>query len=441
MPRRRDTDPSALRTGLVHASLSLGLFGGLSAALGAGIHFTGDPEAASPRVSIALFDAPASASGLVLKARLDADFPTGRRLNLDTATLTDGNEPSLGVEYVEPSVRTASLEEVSGEGSADVRRGIRINGKVIKPGESYGETTTIVALPDVQVSRYSERVNGLTLPAIAADGRAPSDVYARAFANPKNKPVVSLIVGGLGINAGNTKAAIEDLPPEVTLSFAPDANRLQYWIDKARAAGHEVLIEVPMEAHEYGRMKMHPLTLLAGSSEAENTARLDQLLGRATGYFGVVNYQGAKFAGETKAAKPVLTALAARGLALVEDGSLTGEGLGTLADSAGLEYSRAALPVDTKLTAVDITSQFMELEAVALEKGVAMGSAYAFPLTIEMAKTWCAELPEKGLVLAPVSATAARTPVAMPKAPKKEARISAPASGRSSPAPVDPKGS
>ncbi len=132
----------------------------------------------------------------------------------------------------------------------------------------------------------TETLNGMTLPRIAPDGRTPADVYARPFINPGNKPVVAIVVGGLGINATHTKSAIDELPPEVTLSFAPDATSLQTWINRARAAGHEVLIETPMEAYDYGRMKMHPLTLLADAGEAANRSRLDRVLGRSTGYFG-----------------------------------------------------------------------------------------------------------------------------------------------------------
>ena len=52
----------------------------------------------------------------------------------------------------------------------------------------------------------------------------------------------------------------------------------------------------------------------------------------------------------------------------------------------------------------------MDMESQALEQGAAMGAGYAFPITIEMAKTWAAGLEQKGILLAPVSALAAATP-------------------------------
>ena len=138
----------------------------------------------------------------------------------------------------------------------------------------------------------------------------------RAAANADSRPMVGPL-SAAGINATQTQLAIDDLPAEVTLSFALDSKRLDYWIKTARADGHEVLIEVPMEAYDYGRMKMHPDTLLAAADAKSNLARLDTILSRTSGYFGVVNYQGAKFAANTEASGAVLQRLVERGWPLL----------------------------------------------------------------------------------------------------------------------------
>ena len=413
MAFRQDAEPSPFRSGAVHAGLSLLVFGGIAAAIGGGAVLMGDPSDAGPKQTFALFDTQ-DAAAPTLKTRLKTDLTTSAALRVETPDYSEdggsGDLPDLGIGGPDGEVPTAALEAPAGEGDADTDAGVRINGKLVKPGESYGDVTRIVSLAQAPVAGVTERVNGMTLPRVAADGRAPADFYARPFANPGNKPVVALVVGGLGINATHTRSAIDELPPEVTLSFAPDATGLQTWINRAREAGHEVLIETPMEAYDYGRMKMHPLTLLAGDDGTSNMPRLERILGRASGYFGLINYQGTKLGDDEAAMKPVLDALTQRGLAFVDDGALDAGHMNKLSGETGLRYVRASAAIDAKLTADEISSAFMDLETQALEQGAAMGAGYAFPITIDMAKTWAAGLEQKGILLAPVSALAATTP-------------------------------
>ena len=439
MANRRDAEPSPLRAGAVHTGLSLLVFGGIAGALGAAIILMGDPSEASPKQTLALFDTHDSAAP-PLKTRLKTNIATAS-LAIETPDYSDADGsgdlpdfgPDLGVESPDDLLVAAADAAPVGEGDADTA-GVRINGKLVKPGESYGDVTSIVSLDRAPIADMTERLNGMTLPRISPDGRAPADAYARPFINPGNKPVVAIVVGGLGINATHTKSAIDELPPEVTLSFAPDATSLQTWINRARAAGHEVLIETPMEAYDYGRMKMHPLTLLASENEARNQARLERILSRSTGYFGLINSQGSKIGDDDAAMKPVLKAVSDRGLAFIDDGSLDAGNMQQLSGETGLRYVRADSAIDAKLSAEDISSEFMELESQALEHGAALGAGYAFPITIEMVKTWTASLEQKGIVLAPASALAA-----------KSAKAENPAddtvrTGSLEPAPVNPHG-
>ena len=143
-------------------------------------------------------------------------------------------------------------------------------------------------------------------------GATPFDVYKR----PDNASgaKVALVIGGLGLNARITERAINQLPAEVTLSFVPYADNLQGWINKARSQGHEVLIEIPLEPFDYPENDAGPHTLLASGTPDENKRRLEYLLSRATGYFGVLNYLGGKFATSATANNAFMGALKSRGL-------------------------------------------------------------------------------------------------------------------------------
>jgi len=75
----------------------------------------------------------------------------------------------------------------------------------------------------------------------------PLSAYKRPFSAGSGKRPVSIIIGGLGVNRSLTNQAINELPADVTLSFAAHAPGLQNWINQARAKGHDVFIEPPME--------------------------------------------------------------------------------------------------------------------------------------------------------------------------------------------------
>ncbi|WP_339914012.1 divergent polysaccharide deacetylase family protein [uncultured Brevundimonas sp.] len=238
------------------------------------------------------------------------------------------------------------------------------------------------------------------LPVIATDGRVPAQAYARPF-RPNGKPRVAIIVGGLGLNAVTTRAAIERLPAEVTLSFVPYAEGLQGWIDQARAQGHEVMIEIPMEPTGYPENDPGPYTLLTASTAEDVQSRMAWLLGRATGYFGVTNYLGDRFMTSETGMTAFMGVLRQRGIAFLDDGS---------ASRRPGAWSRASADriIDETQSPTAIIGQLNAIEALAKARGQAMGTGFSYPVTVEAVGRWTAGLDARGLQLAPASAMAQR---------------------------------
>ncbi|PHS28357.1 MAG: hypothetical protein COA85_03875 [Robiginitomaculum sp.] len=245
---------------------------------------------------------------------------------------------------------------------------------------------------------------GGMLPMIAADGRRPADVYARPFKLPAKSPAIALIVGGLGLKKSTTLAAINDLPPQVTLSFVPYTRDLQDWINQARAAGHEVMLELPMEPFDYPQNDPGPQTLLATVSAAENTRRLEWLLSRAWGYFAVTNYMGSKFTASESALAPVLRQLRQRGVDFIYDGEARRSSLSNVANTEHLRWTTADRIIDTEPSSTAIDEQLLHLEAIAIQNGTALGAGFSWPITMERLKVWTETVDMKGYVLVPASA-------------------------------------
>ena len=133
------------------------------------------------------------------------------------------------------------------------------------------------------------------LPKICVDGRRPWQVYARPFNNSEPRPRVAIVLSGLGLSSAATESAIQGLPGGVTLAFHPYADNLQQWINLARAAGHEVLINLPLEPLDYPKDDPGPQALFTAFKPVENIERLNWALSRVTGYTGVSTHMGSRF--------------------------------------------------------------------------------------------------------------------------------------------------
>ncbi len=183
----------------------------------------------------------------------------------------------------------------------------------------------------------------------------------------------------------------------MTLSFSPYAENLQALIDKARAAGHEVMVELPMEPLDYPDNDPGPYTLLSNAQPGELQSKLDWLMSRATGYFAVTNDFGSRFLSQERAMTPVVQALRQRGVAFIDDGQAAGRG-------GGLHRASMGPRIDADLDSAAIDNQLLSLEALALQSGGALGTGSGYPLTVTQVQKWAVAVRDRGYALAPASA-------------------------------------
>jgi len=230
---------------------------------------------------------------------------------------------------------------------------------------------------------------------LLSDGRAlPCDLLV--LATGLQAPT---IVGGLGLDPATTRLALESLPPQVTLAFSPYTPGLQDWINQARARGHEVLLEVPMEPEDYPENDPGPFTLRARAQPVETVKRLEWILSRGTGYFGILNRMGERFVKSPEGMGALSGALRSRGLAFIDTG---------IASTSGTAEFRASAnqALDTVLVPAAIDESLLRVEAAALSRGEGLGIAQAYPLSLRQVASWAGQIEGRGFQLAPASALA-----------------------------------
>jgi polysaccharide deacetylase 2 family uncharacterized protein YibQ len=246
------------------------------------------------------------------------------------------------------------------------------------------------------------------LPIIAPDGRKSWQVYARPFEAPDDLPRIALVISALGMSQAATRAAIQQLPGGVTLAFAPYAERLDEWIRLARAGGHEILLNLPMEPTTFPASDPGPKALLTSLGPKENQSRLNWVLSRFSGYVGVVNLMGSRFTISDEHLRPVLISLRDRGLLFLDSRSAARSRATRLATEVGLPRVINDRFVDSVASRDAIDRRLHQVERIAKRKGAAVAIGFPYPVTIERVARWLPTLSEKGLVLAPVSALVGR---------------------------------
>jgi uncharacterized protein len=269
--------------------------------------------------------------------------------------------------------------------------------------------TASITLVDVPVTELVEESQYGPLPKVASDGRRPIDVYGRPSkyavkAAPGEPPRIAVVINGMGLSDGVTAEAIKGLPAPISVAYGAYGRNLQDWVEKTRDAGHEVLLQIPLEPLDYPTNDPGPHTLLTTLPPEENLKRLQWLMSRFTGYVGITNLMGAKFESTQASFVPVLEEVKARGLLFVDDGSVKDSAGNQIASAIGLDFATADVQIDAVPSPDDINKALARLEAVAKEKGSAIGVASAKPGTIKQLSQWAGQLQGKNIVLIPVSA-------------------------------------
>ena len=265
-------------------------------------------------------------------------------------------------------------------------------------------TAPLASSPDPKLVEQTEL--GI-LPKIAEDGSTAYQVYARpAPEKDGDKPRVAVIVVGLGNSRAATEAAIEKLPADISLTFDSYTRGIGYWVDKAREAGHEVLLTLPMESDSFPFEDPGPGTLKTLAAPEENLTQLNWVLSRTTGYFGLLGVAGSKFTANEEQVDFMVNALKDRGLMFVDSGDAPQSLVPRVAFKNKATWAAVEVNLDRNPSADAIDHQLGEFEALARRRIISIARISAYPVSLDRLSAWIKTLNEKGIELVPVSALA-----------------------------------
>jgi polysaccharide deacetylase 2 family uncharacterized protein YibQ len=240
------------------------------------------------------------------------------------------------------------------------------------------------------------------LPRVALDGRMPMQVYAAGFDRSSRRVRIAILVAGIGLSEADSLNAIKTLPAGVSFAVSPYGGSFDRVLTAARLAQHEYLLSIPMEPQSFPLSDPGSQALMTSIGRPGNMKRLMWVMSRFGGYVGATgalgDLRGERFAGLSDQMGPILAEFSRRGLLYVDP--RPDQPAPPLVWGRGID-----LVIDEPVKREAIDARLAELEAIAREKGSALGLAGApRPVTVDRLLAWTGSLADKGFVLAPISA-------------------------------------
>ncbi len=245
------------------------------------------------------------------------------------------------------------------------------------------------------------------LPRISDKGQTPFNEYSRPYEGKKSdQPRVAVIVSGLGHSRAATDAAINNLPPEISLAIDSYARGVSYWMDRAREVGHEVLLTLPLESATFPFEDPGPGTLRVLSAPEENVNQMEWVMSRGSGFFGLMGVAGSKFTTNDEQTSFMLKAIKDRGIMFVDGGYTPLSLAPRIAFKEKVTWAAVEIDLDKKLEGSKIDLKLAEFEKLATSRSLAIGRISNSPISLARLSAWIKTLPDKGIELVPVSALA-----------------------------------
>lgn len=227
--------------------------------------------------------------------------------------------------------------------------------------------------------------------------------HAVAVPPAAGRPMIAIVLDDVGVNRHGARSAIA-LPAPITLAFMTYADGLPAMTAAARAAGHELMLHVPMQPVS-GAFDPGPNALSESLPDAELRQRLVWGLERFEGYVGINNHMGSRFTASAEGMALVMAELKARGLLFLDSLTAGNSVAALLAARHAVPYAVRDVFLDNEPDdAAAIRLQLARLEEIARTRGYAIGIGHPHDGTVAALQAWIPEMRARGFQLVPVSA-------------------------------------
>jgi len=231
----------------------------------------------------------------------------------------------------------------------------------------------------------------------------PTKPFEYALQNTSSRKArIAIVIDDVGMNRTQSKAVIDIKDVPMTLAFLPYAPNLSALTEPARAAGHELMIHMPMEPMD-GSIDTGAIALKSNMDDAGLRDMLNKAFASFDGYVGLNNHMGSRLTQDKHAMDLVMDVLGERGLFYLDSKTISTSIAARSARESGLSHAERDVFLDHEDTLSFARSALKKLEKVALEKGHAIAIGHPKKNTVAALKEWIPTLEARGFEIVPVS--------------------------------------
>lgn len=186
---------------------------------------------------------------------------------------------------------------------------------------------------------YEETIDG-KLPVKKGKYQTPFQVYKKPFLLNREKPAVAIVILDYGLSTPVSKQALAMLPSTISLSLSSYSPEADMWQEHARADGHEVWLNLPVQRERFPLDDPGPKGLLTSVSLKYNQERLNWAMGRATGYAGLTAFTDSALNNSAPMFNDLINDVFKRGLGFLELNDQGSPFIKMLAEKTQAPYAR-----------------------------------------------------------------------------------------------------
>lgn len=269
------------------------------------------------------------------------------------------------------------------------------------PSPAAPPTPPAVTKGPAQVAALPRPPQPLPAPPPAPAGTPAWQHYAQPAHLIDGRPRIAIVIDDMGLDRKRSDK-VQALPGPLTLAWLPYAHALPQQTAQARAAGHELIVHMPMEPS--GNADPGPDALLTALGETELRRRLARHLAAFDGFVGINNHMGSRFTADQRGMAVVLSELAGRGLLFLDSRTTADSAAGPLAAHYHVPMLARDVFLDHQQSPQAVAAALAKVEEIARRKGSAIAIGHPHDVTTAALAAWLPTLEAKGFQLVPLTA-------------------------------------